>query len=89
MFVTGLASRCKIDGSEAVDILGYVTPNLRSYVNPSIHDVLILDYVDSYYICDESVRMGSVVSQKEMICFSGQFRIYVISYTGFSRLKFK
>lgn len=67
MFVTSLASQCEIDGSEAVQALGFTTSNLRSYVCPLDLAVLILDYVDSCGICDENVCMDCIVSQKEMI----------------------
>lgn len=34
MFVTSLVGDCQIDGSEAAQTLGYLTPNSRSYVRP-------------------------------------------------------
>ena len=33
MFVTSLADQCLINGAEAAEVLGYVTPNALSYVS--------------------------------------------------------
>lgn len=67
MFVTGLVSDCKIDGREAAETLGYVTPNWRSNVRPHLLALLNLDVTNCDCGCDENACVDRIVSQEEMI----------------------
>jgi hypothetical protein len=70
MFVTSLADKCMIEGSEAAETLGYGTKNLLSYVR-SIYRV---ELISGIFDCDcsrfENIVMGGLVFETKMIQIS-------------------